>query len=562
MKINYPQEIRSIDFSAAMRTYYLQQARQESYDLCIIGGGITGAGIAWDATLRGLKTILIEKSDFAAGTSSKSSKLVHGGFRYLKQYEFGLVHEALAERFVLLHLAPHLVTRLPAIFPIYKDAKEKYWQVKAGMILYDLLCGTKRIGSHQMLSATELLELVPAIRQLNLRGGAFYYDAKGDDFRLVMSTIQSAALAGCHAANYVSATGFEMLGNQVAALQARDELTGDELVIRARAFVNATGPWSDQVRKLVDPEADQHVRATLGIHILIPAARLPLNYALMIISMLDDRPLFAIPWQNVILLGTTDTDFIGDPDRLWASREDVDYLLNSFNHYFPEAQLGDQDIVSSFAGLRPLIYESDKASVQVTREHQIFEQPENLFNIIGGKLTTYRRMAGDMLNYLAKNGAAVTIPTHSQTGLSPLYGGEIPNYADYATRKITEIVTDYQLSVEIASHLLDAYGCHVNDLLAILNSHIDAKRPLVAHLPYLEAQMHYALRHEMTVALDDFLIRRTHILSLDWDQGAAVAGRCAEKMAARLGWNTAEIDKQLQRYLKKVELTRKFRRDT
>jgi len=561
MNVDFPRSIRTVRLSPVERSRMIHRMANEEFDLCVIGGGITGVGVARESSLRGLKTALVEKADFAAGTSSKSSKLVHGGFRYLKQYDFKLVHEALVERYILLHLAPHIVWPQQCIFPVYRNSSEPPWMVRVGMVLYDLLSGGKGIRRHRMASADELASLVPILRREDLRGGALYFDAKGDDFRLVLTTVQSAVLAGAQVANYVRAAGFEMTGSSARALHCRDELTGESFVLRARVFVNAAGPWSDQVRHLAYPSLPQRVRTTKGVHLLVPRRRLPLNHAFMVISELDGRPLFAVPWRNVILLGTTDTDFSGNPDELWASREDVDYLLRSFNYYFPTVNLSDADIISSFAGLRPLVYQPDKPASAVTREHIVFEAPGNVFNIVGGKLTTYRRMAEDLLNFIRKHSEVLKVPARSISIRKPLYGGEISDYTAFRHRKLRELEKEYGLPAEISIHLLDTYGVHVEELQPLLRQKPDLREPIVQGLPFIWAQLPYAIEHEMTVALDDFLIRRTHILSLDWDQGRAVVERVAQAMQSALGWSEEERMNQIRRYLSKVALTRRFREE-
>ncbi|HHM23427.1 MAG TPA: glycerol-3-phosphate dehydrogenase/oxidase, partial [Bacteroidetes bacterium] len=469
--------------------------------------------------------------------------------------------EALVERYLLLRLAPHIVWPQECVLPLYEDSRERPWLVRIGMTLYDLLSLGKGIRRHRMASAAGVMEQVPLLRRQQLLGGAFYYDAKGDDFRLVLSTLQSAVLAGAVAANYVRATGFEMSRDRARALVCQDELSGRSFELRARLFVNAAGPWSDQIRRMADPSLPQRVRTTMGVHLLVPWKRLPLRQALMVISSLDGRPLFAVPWRNVVLLGTTDTDFSGDPDELWATRADVDYLLESFRYYFPEVQLGDEDIISSFAGLRPLVYEPNKPASQVTREHEIFEVPRGVFNIVGGKLTTYRRMAQDLLNYVRSHQRQLHIPRRSPSASVPLYGGEVPGYAAFRQRKLQELRNDLGLPVEIAMHLLDTYGVHVQEIGEILKADAQLAKPIVEGLPFIWAQLPYAVEHEMTVALDDFLIRRTHILSLDWDQGRSVAQEVGARMQRMLGWSEVELRHQLDRYFAKVQLTRRFREE-
>jgi glycerol-3-phosphate dehydrogenase len=560
MKIYYPQHKETVNFAAENRQTWLAQLEKTRYDLCIIGGGINGAAIARDASMRGLKTVLIEKGDFSSGTSSKSSKLIHGGFRYLKQCAFGLVHESLVERYKLLHLAPHLVKRLPCVFPIYKGAKDGYWWVCAGMWAYDILCGSKIIGRHRMWSRGKALAMVPTLRAEKFKGAARYFDAVMDDFRLTLANLQSAVLAGCHALNYVRATAFVKQNSKIEAVSVHDEIAGQDYNIRARSFVNACGPWSDEVRRLADPNAKQQVRTTMGIHLILPRERLPLTHALMILSLIDERPIFVIPWQNFTLFGTTDTDYKGDLDKLAADKKDVEYLLNCAHYYFPAANLTESDIISSFTGLRPLVYEEGKSASQVSREHKIFESPSNVFNIIGGKYTTHRRIASDVLRYIAGHVAELKIPDHCPTEEHPVYGGETRNFAKFLNEKGKAVQQQYQLSGNISDYLINTYGFHVDDVLAYLAKDACLKQAIVPGLPYVWAELPYAVQHEMACTLEDFLMRRLHVLWFARDNGRAVVQEAADKMGALLGWSAQEKERQVAQYLVQVKLAIEFRK--
>ena len=562
MKINYPQQLVPIEFSAATRQRFIGELSQQQFDLCVIGGGATGAGIAREAVLRGLKVVLIEKNDFAAGTSSKSSKLIHGGLRYLKQYRFGLVREALRERYTLMHLAPHLVSRLPCLYPIYRSASDGYWKIKAGITLYDLLCGTRHIGYHHMYPAAKVLEMAPPLASNQLIGGAVYYDAKTDDTRLVLATVQAAVAAGCRAINHFEAREFEVATGRTEALRVRDNLNGNDYRIRARIFVNAGGPWSDEVRALAESEFTPRVRPTLGVHLLIPWSLFPVDCAIMLISPIDGRPFYTIPCRpgNVVMIGSTDTDYHGDKNHLFASSEDIDYLLASFRHYFPEIVIEERQILSTFAGLRPLIFESGKSTTETSREHYIFEAPAGLIHLIGGKLTTYRRMAGDVMRYLSRhyNLGQGNAASESQ----PLYGGEVREYRNYAREKQRTLIDEFDLPQDVAGNLVSSYGGRVDDLLALFKDEPMLKERLVAGLPFIWGQLTYAVRHEMVLTLDDFLVRRIHILSLDPDQGRMLAAKVAATMAPLLGWDQAQTAEQVDRYLNEVQGNRKFRRTT
>lgn len=558
MKIAYPEKVKPVSFSYLTRAQSIQKIKKDRFDLCIIGGGITGAGIAMNASLRGLRVVLIEKSDFAAGTSSKSSKLVHGGFRYLAQFEFGLVREALVERYYLINLAPHLVSRLPTIFPIYEDSEAGFWKVKAGMLLYDLLSGSRNIGKHKMLSAKRLSGLMPELRKDGLRGGAQYFDARADDSRLVMAAIQSATLAGCEAISYFAAVRFEMKDGSVSAVHARDELDGSEHVIQAGTFVNAAGPWSDDVRSLADGPSQKRLRATKGIHLVLSRKRIPINYAAMILSSLDGRPLFAIPWDDFVVLGTTDTDFSGSLEEICATPDDAAYLLDSFGHYFPELHLGDQDIISSFAGLRPLTAQQGKSTSEVSREHEIFESPGNVFNIIGGKLTTFRPMARDLMKLVAHE-KGLSLSGEELIDRTPLYGSEDKRPDHNMTGFERRMEEELSLPPAIVHYLFGTYGCHCEELMEILRSDPQGLERIIPDLPFIWGQLLYAIEHEMTVSLDDFLIRRTHIFSLDRQRGRGVVREVAGRMGKILNWSEAEKENQIDKYSVKIQLSERFR---
>src|SRR5947207_7153987 len=372
-----------------------------SVDVLIIGGGITGAGIARDAALRGYRTALIDKADFGAGTSSHSSRLIHGGIRYLEQYAFHLVFEASRERRVLLRIAPHLVRPLPFLFPVYRGARVPAWKLRAGMWLYDLLSAFRNVHWHRWLRAKNVRRVEPGLRDRGLVGAALYYDAQTDDARLVIATVRSAVRAGALAANYVEMTALLKPDGRVRGAAVRDVLTGETASIRANVVVNATGPWSDRVRRLDDPNAAPIMRPTKGAHVIVPRQRLANEHAVTLFSPVDGRVMFALPWGDLSYIGTTDTDADGSPDGLRVTAADVTYLLRSANAAFPDAHLAQSDVLSAWAGLRPLLREDDRNPSQVTREHRVLESPQGLISIVGGKLTTYRVMARDVVDRVA-----------------------------------------------------------------------------------------------------------------------------------------------------------------
>ncbi len=555
-----------MNLSPEARQRILEQMDEETFDVLVIGGGITGAGIARDAALRGLKTALIEKDDFGAGTSSKSSKLVHGGFRYLRQLQFGLVHEALVERKILRGLAPHLVYPMRCLLPVYRGSRPPAILIHIGMFLYDILASDRNIGRYRMVSAEELHDMEPGYRQDGLRKAAEYSDCWGDDFRLVMSTVQSAAQHGALVANHVMAADAIMQNRRMAGVLAKDQLSGEEISIKSRVVANAAGPWSDHVRQALLKQKERRVRLTKGVHIIVSTEDLPLRHAFMQFAIQDGRPIFAIPWKKIVLLGTTDTDYSGDPDQISVERSDVDYLLESFNYYFPKAHLTDARILSTFAGLRPLIFEGDKAPSQVSREYQIFEGPENFFSIVGGKLTTYRKMAKHMVDRLTRRLATSFHVTARNpnciTDTVPLWGGEIQDYEEFQRKWISRGVDTYGFDGEVAEHLIERYGANIPKVLAKFEETPNAFDRIHPHLPYVWGELSYTIDHEMTLSLEDFLIRRAPLFSLLNRQGLEVHGEVARRMQARLGWSAEENQGQIDRYRSRIRLTEHFRGET
>ncbi len=553
----------SFHFSYHTREENIDRLQREHFDILIIGGGITGAGIARDAAMRGFKTALIEKTDFAAGTSSKSSKLVHGGFRYLRSGHIGLVRQSLWERKLLMQLAPHLVIPHSSLIPVYRDSPYTPLQIRLGLTIYDLLSITRSIGSHKMLSRDELLQLQPDLRKTNLQAAGEYYDCTADDYRLLITNIQSAAEHGLVAANYIEARELLKKNGSSEGVLVYDRLIGNSFTVRSRIIVNATGPWSDDLRQELFGSGDTRLRLTKGVHIIVSRDSLPLHRIVMVTSIHDGRPLLSIPWKSFVILGTTDTDYTGDPDNIFTERDDVDYLLETFNHYFPEVNLNDDKIISTFAGLRPLISEKEKKASEVSREYDIYEAPENIFTIIGGKLTTYRLMAKDLVDKLTKrldrNFERRAAYPKCRTHQVPLFGGDIERYDSFAAEWTGRMVNDHAIDKETAIHLIETYGNTVHEVLSTCNETEGGFDRIHPSLPYLWGELDHSINYEMSVGLDDFLIRRTHIFSLSSDQGLSVSESIADRMAAKLNWSVEEKQKQIERYHHKINVTRYYR---
>ena len=394
------------EFSWRTRRESLSKFAEEVFDILIIGGGITGAGLALDAALRGLRVALVEKRDFAAGTSSRSTKLIHGGLRYLEHFDLALVREGLRERAILAKTAPRLARPFPFVIPIYKNSRRNYdhWlKVRLGLWLYDLLAGQYNFARHRRLSRDEALSLAPQLDPQGLKGAFLYYDAVTNDSRLVIEVIKTARERGAEIANYTRAAGFiKNESGKIAGARLRDELTGAVIECRARIVINATGVWMEDTIRLNGQTADslnKHVRPAKGVHLTVSADRLRVGAAWLIPSLTSHRFYFVVPWEGRVNIGTTDTDYNGDKDHPRAEPEEVNEILGAINSYFPEGRLEPADVISSWAGLRPLISDPRASSTaEVSRKEEIVESENGLISIGGGKLTTYRLMAERGIN--------------------------------------------------------------------------------------------------------------------------------------------------------------------
>ena len=524
-------------------------------DLLIIGGGITGAGIARDAALRGFRTALVDKADFGAGTSSHSSRLIHGGIRYLEQRAFRLVFEASHERRVLLRIAPHLVRPLAFLFPVYRGGRISAWKLRAGMWLYDLLAAFRNVHRHRWLRAKKVRRVEPGLRDRGLVGAALYYDAQTDDARLVIATVRSATRAGALAANYVEVTSLLKPDGRVRGAVVRDVITGETANIRANVVVNATGPWSDGVRQLDDPTAAPLLRPTKGVHVAVPRRRVANEHAVTLLSQIDGRVMFVLPWGELSYIGTTDTDADSSPDSLRVTAADVTYLLRSANAAFPDAHLASNDVVSAWVGLRPLLREDDQANPSsVSREHRVVESAHGLITIAGGKLTTYRVMARDVVDRVAarlheQDGRPVAgqVPTDRL----PLPGGEAAEL-----EVLVEAARARGAADATARHLVASYGSEAAAVLNLVDRERALGEPIVAGRPEIWAEVTYAVEREMAVRVQDILIRRLHLFYESRDHGHALVTAVASRMKKLLGWDDVREAEELRDYFQVVERAR------
>jgi len=541
------------ELSARTRESNLRRMNLESFDVAVIGGGITGAGAALDAATRGLKVALVEKSDFASGTSSRSSKLIHGGLRYLEQMEFGLVYESLHERAVMSRIAPHLSKPLQFLIPVYSSAARSplgtnRFKLSAGLWLYDLLAGRRNVGRHRWLSREAALALAPALESRGLRGAFCYYDCLTDDSRLVIEVIKSAAAHGAVIANYVGAFGLRRNYDGLTAIKLKNLLGGDELELRACVTINATGVWADEISRLSRTNALPRLRPSKGIHVVIPSAKLKNSTAVLIPSLGENRFLFVIPWHGFTVIGTTDSDYSGDPDDPRAESAEIDRVIKSAAVAFPEARLSVSDVISTFAGLRPLIAGGEKSTKELSRREAIFEEDLGLVTITGGKLTTWRRMAEQVIDIAVRKLQAAGALSHRPecvTEMVKLAGGAVTGDPG---KDASIASSDFGVELSTAQHLIDTYAGNYRVILQLTRESHELKRRLVEGLPYISAEVFYAARHEMAVTVEDILSRRTRIELLSPDQGQACEERVRDLLQLEVGKRDAvsrESDREL-----------------
>jgi len=502
------------------REQHLDRAMKEEFDVVIIGGGITGGGIARDAAMRGLKTVMFEAYDFTSGTSSKSSKLLHGGIRYLEQFHLSLVFEASQER--RLHsdlLSPHLAAPVPFMIPIYPWSPHRWSTVCLGVFLYDMLALFRNHGSRYLFRGTTELE-EDRIEKKDLRGSVVYHDVVMDDSRITIENVKSAAFHGAVTLNYCGITSFGKTNGKIASVFVQDSIGGKEFEVKGRTFINATGPWSDKIRKMAEANAEPQLRPTKGTHFLLPKNVLGRKHAFVLTAKQDNRVFFSIPWFDRTLVGTTDTDYKPEVDGpledIQPTLNERDYLMESVKRTFPESTVRWEDIIASFAGLRPLVSEGKANPSAVSREHRIWRENNGLFNIAGGKYTTYRTMAAEILDFVIKEeGHRLSATKAVATQGEPLV---IHDRAE-------GIMLDYskELGMELIAHLQARYGARWQRVADLGLEKKETRIPLVKGEPDILAEAIYAKESEMAVKIEDFLRRRT-MLTLKTNLAANMDG--------------------------------------
>jgi glycerol-3-phosphate dehydrogenase len=539
---------RSGRLSPADRTSAWQRLAEEQFDVVVIGGGIVGAGAALDAATRGLRVALVEARDLAAGTSSRSSKLFHGGLRYLEQFEFGLVREALHERELMLtRLAPHLVKPVPFLYPLIHRLWERPYTA-SGLMLYDTMGGARSVPRQKHYSKAGALRLMPALRSDSLVGGVRYFDAESDDARFTLTVARTAAHYGAAVLTSTQVVGFLREADRISGVRVRDVETGAELDVNAGVVVNCTGVWTDEMQRLAGTRGRFRVRASKGVHIVVPRDRIASETGLILRT--EKSVLFVIPWRAHWIIGTTDTDWNLDLAHPAATRSDIDYVLDHINSVLARPLTHD-DIEGVYAGLRPLLAgESDETS-KLSREHAVGRVAPGMVAIAGGKFTTYRVMAADAIDAAShdlRKGVAPSI-----TDQVRLLGAD--GY-HALVNQIDTIAEEYGLHPHRVRHLLDRYGSSIYEVLETADDRPELLLPIPAASDYLQAEAVYAATHEGALHLEDVLTRRTRISIEYAHRGVDCARAVAELIAGPLGWDGDTVAHEVEIYVARVEAER------
>lgn len=511
----------------------------EDFDLVIIGGGINGAGAARDAASRGMKVALIEANDFASGTSSRSSKLIHGGIRYLENMEFGLVFEALSERRHLFEMAPHLVHPLRFVLPLYKGGRVGMFKLGLGMLAYDALSMFEAPELHKRLSKDAALEKVPMLKEQDLLGGYAYSDAYMDDDRLVIETLRSAHRMGACLVNFCSAEGGELKDGKLTRIKAKDQKSGREFWIRGRHFISTVGAWTDIVTPKLLGEWKKKLRPSKGVHLTLDRSRIPLKDAVVMISDDEKRIVFGIPRHEMIIIGTTDTDYPGDPTDVRADKDDIDYLLHVADQYFPQARITRKDILANYSGVRPLVHDGAETESKTSREHTIILDPRNVTFVMGGKYTTYRLISEQTvdkaLEAFTEEERREWKKPNTTAPLNPLVTPDRMARARIQTNSIAE---EFHREREVVEALVERHG---EEAIDILKAHPKANGRNI--LWALEAE--HAISETMCLSLVDFYVRRTPLFLSRRDHGLLMLNEIAKVFQSRFGWSEAEKNQQV-----------------
>ncbi len=544
-------------FSFEIRSQQLEAMAAETVDLLILGGGITGAGIARDAAMRGLRTALVDKGDFAWGTSSRTCRLIHGGLHDLELRHWRRVFEASRERRVLLRIAPHLVRQQSFLFPIHEGGRVTRLKLFAWMWLYDLLALFRNVRQHRWLSKPEVLRAEPGLRIRGLKGGARYGDAVCDDARLTLATVRDAHRRGALVANYALAERLEMAEGRVRGARVVDLTTGVAHTVRAKVVVNATGPWSDEIRSSLGGRG--LLQLTKGVHLLIPRTRVGNHDAVTFATPIDGRLLFIIPQGELTYIGTTETDETAQPDDVRPGIDDIIYLLRSVNAVFPGARLTPDDVRTAWAGLLPGRASFGSSQDSGADDAAIMESHPGLITVIGTSLTMYRSLAARAVDHIAKvlrelDGREAPAP--AGTDRHPLPGGEIRD-----PDLLVDVVVREGMARRVAEHLVGAHGGEAPAIVRMALENPDLGHPVVRGQPVLRAEIYHAIRREMAVTLADLMMRRTRLFYEAPDHAVAVAAEVAAIAAGEMGWDSERTESELAAYRQEVARVNAFRSD-
>ncbi|NUM57685.1 MAG: glycerol-3-phosphate dehydrogenase/oxidase [Bdellovibrionaceae bacterium] len=513
-------------FNHQLRAQNIIEIEQETFDVLIVGGGINGAGIARDAAMRGMKVALIEQNDFASGTSSRSSKLIHGGIRYLENLEFKLVFEALSERSLLFEIAPHLVHPLKFMIPLFKSSRVGMFKMGLGMWLYDLLALFQAPEIHDRLSRKQTILSQPEVRNVDLVGSFTYFDAYMDDDRLVHETLRSASESGAKIVNYIKAIEYSFNG-QIHSIRAQDFFSGSIVNIKAKQVVSCVGPWTDLFAPLIDKEWKKVLRPTKGIHLIVDRKKFNLHQAVVMGAETGNRIIFGIPRGDFVIIGTTDTDYQEDPFLVRTDKEDVQYLLKIVNSYFPQVNLTQADLISSYSGVRPLVKDEASSTGKTSREHVIIKGKNDVFFVVGGKYTTYRKIAEEVVDKLIKELSieekVLFGKTKSKTPINPLVTAE----SYYYYLNIQETREDYWLAQQ--------FGPEVENIKNSYPNYSVIQKIAAFHIDY-----------SMCISIFDFYLRRSFLMLTLKDHGLSQFQQISKVFKDKLNYSDSEIDKDLE----------------
>jgi glycerol-3-phosphate dehydrogenase len=533
------------------RSQALEKIAGNYFDVCVIGGGATGAGCALDAQLRGLKTVLVDGGDFASAASSASTKLVHGGVRYLEQAvkkldmgEYHMVQAALGERIVMLRNAPHLAHATEFLVPVFSWMQAAYYQI--GLKMYDWIAGQDNLFPSRFLSREEAVRRMPLLKEAGLYGAVSYSDGQFDDSRYDLSLVETFVEAGGEPLNYARVVRFSRdTSGKLKAATARDQISGNEFTIQARGFVNATGPASDFIRQLASPGTARRLRPSKGVHILFPLEDFRSNDALLVPKTEDGRVIFAVPWQGRLLVGTTDDEATPET-KMIVLREEAEYLLRQLNAYLNKA-LSVEEIVSGISGLRPLVAAGGGHDTkELIRDHEVeIDGGSGMVSILGGKWTTHRLMAEDTIN-------AVQRVLEEAVTASPTRRHALVGSSGFTAEYWKTLADEHGLAEATARHLAQKFGTRAGDVLALVKADRALADPLVEDVPYIRAEVVFAARNEMAQTIEDILARRLGLQLFDWRKSIRAAPVVGALLEQELGWPREQRDRAVDDYVAKI----------